>query len=187
MATEHRDADGQTSLAKRGTGRQRQLAALAGLVIVALMTAGCAEATNSLNPSRETIKTAHRHGLGTILADEEGRTVYLFLDDPPGRSACYGACASVWPPVTTAGMPKPEGIATSKLTTIHRSDGSTQVAYAGHPLYYLLPSRHQQRRHLRRGHLPVRRRVVRALSRRPAGRTQDRRQRWLLIKPEAAT
>ena len=119
-----------------GTGRQRQLAALAGLVIVALLTAGCAEATNSLNPSRETIKTAHRHGLGTILADEEDRTVYLFLDDPPGRSTCYGACASVWPPVTTAGRPKPEGLATSKLTSIHRSDGSTQVAYAGHPLYY---------------------------------------------------
>ncbi len=117
-------------------GRQRRLAALAGMAVVALLSAGCAEATNSLNPGQETITTAHSHDLGTILTDEEGRTLYLFVQDPPNHSACYGACASVWPPVTTASMAKADGIATSKLTAIHRSDGSAQVAYGGHPLYY---------------------------------------------------
>jgi predicted lipoprotein with Yx(FWY)xxD motif len=77
-------------------------------------------------------------GLGTrVLVDDEGRTVYLFVADPPNQSACYGACASLWPPVTTAGKPEPGGgITASKLSTFHRRDGGTQVAYAGHPLYY---------------------------------------------------
>ncbi len=119
-----------------GGGRQRRIAVLTSVAALALLSAGCAEATNSLNPGRETIRAGHSSDLGSILVDDESRTVYLFVADPPNQSACYGACASIWPPVTTAGMPKPEGIDPSKLTTIHRSDGSTQVAYGGHPLYY---------------------------------------------------
>ena len=73
--------------------------------------------------------------LGQILVDGDGNTLYLFEKDKGGKSACYGACASVWPPYA-GGKPKAEGGAQSgQLGTTERSDGGTQVTYAGFPLY----------------------------------------------------
>ena len=75
--------------------------------------------------------------LGTYLTDGSGRALYLFDSDHANASTCSGACASAWPPLTTKGIPKASGSArTSMLATITRSDGSKQVAYGGHPLYY---------------------------------------------------
>jgi predicted lipoprotein with Yx(FWY)xxD motif len=74
--------------------------------------------------------------LGKILVDSSGRTLYLFEADKGPMSACSGACAAVWPPVTTTGKPVAgSGIAASKLGTTKRSDGKTEVTYNGHPLY----------------------------------------------------
>jgi predicted lipoprotein with Yx(FWY)xxD motif len=74
--------------------------------------------------------------LGQILVDGNGKTLYLFEADTSTQSTCSGACAQAWPPLTTAGAPKAAGGAsTSLLGTTARSDGSTQVTYAGHPLY----------------------------------------------------
>jgi len=75
--------------------------------------------------------------LGTVLATgPKQRTVYLFEADKGSASACAGACAQVWPPVTTTGNPRAGGgAATANLGTITRPDGSMQVTYKGHPLY----------------------------------------------------
>jgi predicted lipoprotein with Yx(FWY)xxD motif len=75
--------------------------------------------------------------LGQILVDANGMTVYLFEKDTSGdASACSGACAQAWPPVTVNGEPQGgDGVDASKLTTLKRDDGTTQVAYNGHPLY----------------------------------------------------
>ena len=73
--------------------------------------------------------------LGTVLAGSKGLTVYLFMADKPGSSACSGACAQVWYPVTGAAHVGGQAIA-ADLGTITRSDGTTQVTYKGHPLYY---------------------------------------------------
>jgi predicted lipoprotein with Yx(FWY)xxD motif len=75
---------------------------------------------------------------GTILAaGPKHLTVYLFEADKGGQSACSGACVSAWPPVTTGGEPQAGGSASSaKLGTISRSDGTKQVTYNGHPLYF---------------------------------------------------
>jgi predicted lipoprotein with Yx(FWY)xxD motif len=82
-----------------------------------------------------TISTAS-HGLGTMLVDAQGRTLYLWKADTGHQSTCSGACASAWPPATTKGKPKARGAAkASLLSTAKRSDGTTQVTYAGHPLY----------------------------------------------------
>jgi hypothetical protein len=52
-------------------------------------------------------------------------------------SACSGACAGAWPPVTASGTVTATGGAqSSDLGTITRSDGTKQVTYDGHPLYY---------------------------------------------------
>jgi predicted lipoprotein with Yx(FWY)xxD motif len=85
-----------------------------------------------------TVITAKASKLGTILAAGPKRlTVYLFEGDKGSSSSCSGECAAVWPAVTTSGTPHASGAALiAKLGTIKRSDGTTQVTYNGHPLYY---------------------------------------------------
>jgi predicted lipoprotein with Yx(FWY)xxD motif len=79
----------------------------------------------------------HSHD-GTILAAGPKRlTVYLFEGDHGSTSACTGTCAQVWPPVTAAAAATAAGGAiTADLGTIKRSDGTIQVTYKGHPLYF---------------------------------------------------
>jgi predicted lipoprotein with Yx(FWY)xxD motif len=75
-------------------------------------------------------------GLGRVLVDAAGLTLYDFHKDKGATSSCYGACAGVWPPLTTEGEAQTSnGAMASKLGTTSRKDGSTQVTYAGHPLY----------------------------------------------------
>jgi predicted lipoprotein with Yx(FWY)xxD motif len=85
------------------------------------------------------ISTTHT-SLGTVLvAGPKRLTVYMFEADKGGTSACSGACAQLWPPVIASGQPTAAGGAiASKLSTITRSDGSKQVTYNGHPLYYFV-------------------------------------------------
>lgn len=82
------------------------------------------------------VVTTKHTKLGTILgAGPKRLTVYLFEADKTGVSNCTGACASLWPPVT--GKPTVAGSAMSAdLGTITRADGTTQVTYKGHPLYF---------------------------------------------------
>jgi predicted lipoprotein with Yx(FWY)xxD motif len=72
---------------------------------------------------------------GTVLTDAKGLTLYWFAKDTSASSACTGACAAAWPPVT--GMPQAaSGVAlTGKLGEIKRPDGTMQATYHGHPLY----------------------------------------------------
>jgi predicted lipoprotein with Yx(FWY)xxD motif len=52
------------------------------------------------------------------------------------KSACSGACASLWPPVRANGKPSVgDGANASQVGTTTRSDGAPQVTYNGHPLY----------------------------------------------------
>jgi predicted lipoprotein with Yx(FWY)xxD motif len=75
--------------------------------------------------------------LGQILVDAKGRTLYLFEKDQPNQSACSGACASAWPADQSSGTPKAaSGAKASMLGTFKRTDGTTQVTYNHHPLYY---------------------------------------------------
>ena len=75
-------------------------------------------------------------GLGKVLVDARGRTLYLFEADKGTMSACSGACASAWPPLITKGKPAADaGVSAAKLGTTERGDGTTQVTYDGHPLY----------------------------------------------------
>lgn len=74
---------------------------------------------------------------GEALVAGNGRALYLFEADKNGKSTCTGACASSWPPFTVSGKPQAGmGIKQSLLGTIQRSDGTLQVTYNGHPLYF---------------------------------------------------
>jgi predicted lipoprotein with Yx(FWY)xxD motif len=78
------------------------------------------------------LKTATING-ATVLTNGKGLTLYWFAPDTPARSACSGACAQYWPPVTGPASTS-QGV-TGTLGTITRPDGSKQATYDGHPLY----------------------------------------------------
>jgi predicted lipoprotein with Yx(FWY)xxD motif len=93
----------------------------------------------STTPAGEgtTIAVKHASKLGAILAAGPKKlTVYMFEGDKGATSNCSGACASVWPPVTSSGAPVVHGAASADLGTITRADGTTQVTFKGHPLYF---------------------------------------------------
>lgn len=74
---------------------------------------------------------------GEVLFDGSGQAIYLFDKETSAVPDCYGDCASAWPPVLTDGPPVADaGTMTDLLGTTPRTDGSIQVTYAGHPLYY---------------------------------------------------
>ncbi len=128
----------------------RRIPALA--VALALLTApaiaGCgsgsssghastSSGTGTTQPTRAAIvQTASAGGLGTILVDGQGRTIYLFQRDTGPKSTCSGGCIAAWPAVTTHGAPQATGgVSAGMLGVTKRSDGTMQVTYAGHPLY----------------------------------------------------
>jgi predicted lipoprotein with Yx(FWY)xxD motif len=121
-----------------------------GLIIavaaaLSLAGLGVATAASDSVPRHTTVSTA-RTGLGRIIVDGRGRTLYLFEKDRRGHSACSGSCAVYWPPLLTHGKPIARGGAKqSLLGTIKRANGSRQVTYAGHPLYrYIQDTRRGQ-------------------------------------------
>jgi predicted lipoprotein with Yx(FWY)xxD motif len=73
--------------------------------------------------------------LGQYLTDAHGRSLYRFMADTGTTSTCYGPCAATWPPLLANGTPTAGPGVTGKVTTTQRTDGGTQVVYAGHPLY----------------------------------------------------
>jgi predicted lipoprotein with Yx(FWY)xxD motif len=98
-----------------------------------------AETTSSSSEAGGTavvLTVASAPKVGPVLVDPKGFTVYDFHKDKGTTSSCYGACAKVWPPLTTEGAPTAgEGAMSSELGTTKRKDGTVQVTYAGHPLY----------------------------------------------------
>jgi predicted lipoprotein with Yx(FWY)xxD motif len=124
------------------------IAGLAALPVIALVAAGCGgsggggDSAAAAAPSKAaasqaaTIGTASDGNLGTILVDSQGRTLYLFEKDSHTKSACYGACASAWPPLRDSAKPTVDsGLSAALVGTTPRSDGMSQVTYNGHPLY----------------------------------------------------
>jgi predicted lipoprotein with Yx(FWY)xxD motif len=74
---------------------------------------------------------------GPMLYDGTGQPIYLFTAESGERPACYDGCAEDWPPVLTDGEPTGDaGVRRELLGSTQRADGSTQVTYAGHPLYF---------------------------------------------------
>src|SRR5271156_5867431 len=79
-------------------------------------------------------------GLGKVLVNGKGFTLYLFLpDNHSSHSVCNGICAVAWPPLLlpngfTAPLPG-RGVKPSELGTTTRNDGGVQITYNGWPLY----------------------------------------------------
>jgi predicted lipoprotein with Yx(FWY)xxD motif len=137
-----------TIFKRRSAAARTRIVAVAGLAAIALAAAGCGDSPSQQNAAGYGAPSPAAGGsgaasvalanssLGKILVDGNGRTLYLFEADKGTVSACDDACASAWPPLTTAGQPiAGSGVSASKLGTAERSDGTTGVTYNGHPLY----------------------------------------------------
>jgi predicted lipoprotein with Yx(FWY)xxD motif len=128
--------------APRGPGRAR-LAAVAGAAGV-LAAASCGTATPAASPAAASsrvyeVEATTIPGLGRILADGSGRTLYLYTPDRQGPSVCARVCATAWPPlVLPRGVRRPvagRGIDAALLGTVRRPGGALQVTYDKWPLY----------------------------------------------------
>jgi predicted lipoprotein with Yx(FWY)xxD motif len=77
-----------------------------------------------------------KSALGRILVSAQGRTLYMFAADKRDKSACYGNCATYWPPLLTISTHVTgSGVNASMLGSTKRTDGKLQITYNGHPLY----------------------------------------------------
>jgi predicted lipoprotein with Yx(FWY)xxD motif len=84
-----------------------------------------------------TVVTVGDSEFGPMLFDDTGQAIYLFDIEKTPTPECYDACAEAWPPVLTDGAPVAAGGARADLLGMSpRTDGSMQVTYAGHPLYF---------------------------------------------------
>ena len=115
------------------------LAVAMGVALAAAGVAAAAAVTHEGSASSSATAgkvTLHKTKIGQVLATSSGRTLYLFMKDKNGRSACYGQCAGYWPPLMKKGALRAgPGVKASLLGTTKRKNGKAQVTYKGHPLY----------------------------------------------------
>jgi predicted lipoprotein with Yx(FWY)xxD motif len=116
------------------TRSRRALIAL--FVIPALIAALLVAVTADAAKTKPKALSLRSTSLGKVIVDKKKRTLYMLSSDGKNQSTCSGACAANWPPAKAPAHPKlGSGLKKSKLKVITRSDGSKQLAYAGHPLY----------------------------------------------------
>ena len=88
-------------------------------------------ATAASAASKTTVATATIPGLGTVLVDTQGKTLYTLTDANGQAVACTGTSASAWPPLTVTGkVTAPKGV-----KKLGRTADTNQVTSAGLPLY----------------------------------------------------
>jgi predicted lipoprotein with Yx(FWY)xxD motif len=104
----------------------------AALAVTGLTAATTATASTAAPPANVAVQVTNGH-----LADQTGRSLYLFVADTAGTSTCVDACAAQWPPLTTGGaVTAGSGVDAAKLKTSVRQDGTKQATYNNHPLYF---------------------------------------------------
>lgn len=118
---------------------RRALTGVAGLVAVLAFTAACGGSNDSTSGGGggDQVATSTSAGLGPILVDADGMTLYFADEETAGSIKCTGECLGFWTPLTVSGSAAPQasGDLTQTLGTVARDDGKTQVTYNGHPLY----------------------------------------------------
>ncbi|HKI98896.1 MAG TPA: hypothetical protein VKB51_10520 [bacterium] len=104
------------------------------LLVTIAVASSLLAATALLHPAFAAQPTQTQEtGIGPVLADSQGLTLYTFDKDASGQSACVDECADNWPPLMATEEDQAEG----DYTLVSRPDGSKQWAYKGKPLYTL--------------------------------------------------
>ena len=96
-------------------------------VVLSLIVGSYGMASAQMSSTPTNVKIANG-----MLTDTKGMTLYTFdKDTAPGKSACNGQCATIWPLLPVAS----DAMAMGPWTIITRDDGKKQWAYKGKPLY----------------------------------------------------
>ena len=125
------------------------IATVAMLAALGLVAAGCGGSYSSSAPksgvagarhstSSVAVKTRKINGLGVVLVNPAGRTLYVFMKDAARHVTCTGQCASFWPPLKWKGSSKPKAGGAAKsalLGTDTNPAGGKVVTYNHWPLY----------------------------------------------------
>jgi len=118
------------------------LAVLVALAATLAVDTNGAEATNTSTPAHAKL-ILHKSEFGKVIFDSNGNVVYMFGRDKTATSTCYGICAKAWPPLLTKSTPSVgTGLNANLLGTTKRKDGSLQVTYNHHPLYFYSADMH---------------------------------------------
>jgi predicted lipoprotein with Yx(FWY)xxD motif len=119
--------------------------------VALLLIAACGSSSNSSSPSATAaaattntptngvqLNTRSVAGVGTVLVDGKGRTLYAFAPDHAQKVTCVGGCAAVWPPLGTGSSSKPSmsgQVKAGLISSDTNPTGGRVVTYAGWPLY----------------------------------------------------
>jgi Uncharacterized protein conserved in bacteria len=108
------------------------------LLLLAVIGVAVAMAATMSHGHNGTVKAAHNATYASLLVSSSGMTLYHLTSEKPGSIACTGKCATFWPPLVLSVNAKAKagsGVTASKLGTIKRPDGHTQVTLNGIALY----------------------------------------------------
>lgn len=121
------------------------LTTLTGMLILsAMLLAGCDSGSSPPEEEEEImgaeVAIAENNSLGEYLVDENGVSLYLFVNEEGDPAPCTtDACLAAWPPFSTEGAPVAgDGVDASLLSTTDGPDGTAQVVYNGWPLWYFV-------------------------------------------------
>jgi predicted lipoprotein with Yx(FWY)xxD motif len=123
------------------TGTRMRSAVLAVAALSLVMTACASKSSTGSgigggSSSGDTIKTTNISGVGLVLTDPQGMTLYYLKTDNASKVTCTGSCATTWPPSPVSGaVPTAGSGVTGPLGTIADPDGNKQLTYMGWPLY----------------------------------------------------
>jgi predicted lipoprotein with Yx(FWY)xxD motif len=111
-----------------------RLGVSAALLAAVLAVAASSQAALGTSAARLTARSTE---YGKALFGPSGNVLYVFGADRGSTSNCYGVCAKAWPPLLTKGAPiAGRGVDAKLLGMTKRKNGTMQVTYNGHPLYY---------------------------------------------------
>ncbi len=117
------------------------------IVPLALLVAACgssssstpaATTTNTAQHSHNTLATQRAPGIGSVLTNGKGQTLYVFMPEKGGKIKCVGSCATLWPALSLPAGAKPavtSPVHPSLVGTIASPAGGSIVTYAGWPLH----------------------------------------------------
>lgn len=91
-------------------------------------------------PEQPTIMVRNDPTLGSVLTDNQNRTLYFFARETKGTGACTGGCLNRWPIFNADEIIVPQGGILEAADFGSIGDGATkQLTYRGRPLYYYAP------------------------------------------------
>jgi len=119
--------------------RSRWLAigALGFAATTLLAACGSSSGSSGDTNAAQVVSVHNQSGIGNVLVNSAGKTLYAADQEKGGKIACTGACTGFWSPltVTSDSVAKPDGLS-GTLATVKRPDnGKLQVTYNGDPLY----------------------------------------------------